>query len=119
MRLLLSSAILLLVHLAPMTIGAPVAVPAPTAQPSRSFPSIEDGSLPLEGREGTKTHVKAEKAKPPLGEPTDYSHVDLQGMLGDLVIPQEIKTNSSSTATRTSTTLKTKSTKRAKAKEHS
>ncbi|KAL8797747.1 MAG: hypothetical protein Q9195_000099 [Heterodermia aff. obscurata] len=98
------SAILILIHLVPTSVAAPVAVPAPTAQPSSSFPNVADRSLPLEAREPAKIKAQeATKAKPKPGTPTDYSHVDLEGMIGDLVIPQEIKTNSSSTATATTT----------------
>ena len=107
MRVLLPAAILLLIQLVPSSIAAPVAVPAPTAQPSSSFPNVADRSLPLEAREPAKTKGQATKAKAKHGTPTDYAHVDLEGMLGDLVIPQEIKTNSSSTATATKTAAAT------------
>lgn len=103
MRVLLPTAVLLLIHLVPTSIAAPVAVPAPTARPSSSFPDVVDRNLPLEAREPSKAKVHASKAKPKPGTPTDYAHVDLQGMIGDLVIPQEIKSNSSSTATATKT----------------
>ena len=103
MRVFLPTAVLLLIHFIPNSIGAPLALPVPTAKPSSTFPNVKDGSLPLEAREPTKTEPEAKK--PALGQPTDYAHVDLEGMLGDLVMPQEIRTNSSSTATSTSTKL--------------
>ncbi|KAG7006321.1 hypothetical protein G7Y79_00015g039110 [Physcia stellaris] len=104
MRVLLPAAILLLVNMVPISIAAPVAVPAPTAQPSSSLPDVDDRSLPLEARLPTKTNSKAAKGKPRLGQPTDYAHVDLQGMIGDLRLPQEIKTYADSKSNSNSTT---------------
>lgn len=109
MRVLLPAAILLLVNMVPILIAAPVAIPAPTAQPSSSLPNVEDRSLPLEAREPTKIDTKAAKAKPRLGKPTDYAHVDLEGMIGDLRLPQEIKTFSNSNST-TATSTKSSAT---------
>ena len=104
MHVFLPSAVLLLIHLTPLTLGAPLALPVPTAQPSSTIPSIEDSSVPLEAREPTKTSSKKKAA---LGQPTDYAHVNLAAMLGDLPpIPQEVRKNSTTTARSTTTTFK-------------
>lgn len=98
MRVLLPAAILVLVNMVPISIAAPVAVPAPTAQPSSSLPALDDRSVPLEARVPTKTNSKAAKGKAGLGRPTDYAHVDLQGMLSDLRLPQYDQTNDSTSS---------------------
>lgn len=99
MRVLLPAAVLLLIHFTPASIGAPLALPVPTATPSSTFPSVDDGNSPLQMRESTKTQPKR---KPALGQPTDYAHVDLAAMI-DLEMPSEVVRNSSSTARATST----------------
>ena len=109
----LPAALLYLIHFTPISIGAPMAVPAPTALPLDTLPSLEAPDIPLEAREPTKVKPQAHRAKPALGQPTDYAHVDLEGMIGDLTMPSsETKSNSSSTSTASETTsTKTKSTK--------
>ena len=103
MRLLLPAAVLLLIHFTPTSIGAPIAVSAPVTQPPDSFSSEAKRSLSLKAREPTKALDEAAKAKSALGQPTDYAHVDLEGMLSDLTIPSEVNPNSNKTATATKT----------------
>ena len=107
MRVFLPAAVLLFIHLTSISIGAPVAIPAPTAQPSNGLPKVEDRSLSDKATKSSRSEIHASKAKVALGQPTDYAHVDLEGMIGDLVIPSEHgKTNSSSETTSTMTKTK-------------
>ena len=103
MRVFLPAAVLLLIHFTPFSTGAPLALPVPTAQPSSTFPSVNDGSPPLDTRESTETKPRR---KPALGQPEDYAHVDLAAMI-DLEIPSEVRKNSSSTASSTSSSTAT------------
>ena len=104
MHVLLPAAVMLLIHFTPLTLGAPLPLPVPTAQPSSTIPSLEDGSVLLEAREPTKT---GSKKKPAMGQPSDYAHVDLAAMLGDLPpIPQEVRKNTTTVTRSARTTLK-------------